>query len=162
MIENKNQQRTPLSELGEFGLIDRLTKDFKITLLPAKHWGRRGLSDTNKTLWGSFLIKDIYFAGDTSYSSHFKEIGEKYKIRKALMPIGAYKPEFIMKSNHMNPQEAIQGSLDLKADEVIPMHYGTFKLSDEDFGEPIIWATEESLKQKISLKRLDVGEGVEL
>ncbi len=31
MIEDKNQQRTPLSELGEFGLIDHLTKNFKIT-----------------------------------------------------------------------------------------------------------------------------------
>lgn len=30
MIEDKNQQRTPLSELGEFGLIDHLTKNFKI------------------------------------------------------------------------------------------------------------------------------------
>ena len=31
MIEDKNQQRTPLSELGEFGLIDHLTKNFKVT-----------------------------------------------------------------------------------------------------------------------------------
>jgi len=30
MIEDKNQQFTKLSELGEFGLIDHLTKDFKI------------------------------------------------------------------------------------------------------------------------------------
>jgi len=30
MIEDKNQQRTPLSELGEFGLIEHLTKAFKI------------------------------------------------------------------------------------------------------------------------------------
>lgn len=31
MIEDKNQQRTQLSDLGEFGLIDHLTKNFKIT-----------------------------------------------------------------------------------------------------------------------------------
>ncbi|QFZ54721.1 thiamine-phosphate kinase [Oceanihabitans sp. IOP_32] len=30
MIEDKNQQSTPLSTLGEFALIDHLTKDFKI------------------------------------------------------------------------------------------------------------------------------------
>jgi thiamine-monophosphate kinase len=30
MIEDKNQQRTQLSDLGEFGLIDHLTKNFKI------------------------------------------------------------------------------------------------------------------------------------
>jgi thiamine-monophosphate kinase len=31
MIEDKNQQRTQLSDLGEFGLIDHLTKNFNIT-----------------------------------------------------------------------------------------------------------------------------------
>ena len=31
MIEDKNQQRTPLSELGEFKLIEHLTQHFKIT-----------------------------------------------------------------------------------------------------------------------------------
>lgn len=31
MIEDKNQERTTISELGEFGLIDHLTKHFKIT-----------------------------------------------------------------------------------------------------------------------------------
>ncbi|MCW8940049.1 MAG: thiamine-phosphate kinase, partial [Flavobacteriales bacterium] len=30
MIEDKNQERTQLSDLGEFGLIDHLTKNFKI------------------------------------------------------------------------------------------------------------------------------------
>ena len=139
-----------------------VSSNLTITFLPAKHWGRRGVFDTNKTLWGSFLIRDIYFAGDTSYFSHFQEIGKKFKISKALMPIGAYKPQFIMKSNHMNPQESIQGALDLKADEVIPMHFGTFKLSDEDFDEPIRLANEESLKNKIPLRELNVGAGIYL
>ena len=111
--------------------------EVKIVMLPAKHWGRRTAFDLNKSLWGSFLIDKIYFAGDTSYSEHFKIIGNKYQIDIALMPIGAYKPEHIMKHNHMNPIEAIKGSIDLKAINVIPMHYGTFKLSDELLSEPL-------------------------
>jgi thiamine-monophosphate kinase len=31
MIEDKNPQRTSISQLGEFGLIDHLTKNFTIT-----------------------------------------------------------------------------------------------------------------------------------
>jgi L-ascorbate metabolism protein UlaG (beta-lactamase superfamily) len=130
--------------------------DFPITLLPAKHWGRRTAFDTNRTLWGSYLIRDIYFAGDTSYSDHFLEIGKKFDIKIALMPIGAYKPEKIMRNNHINPKEAVQGSLDLKAEFMIPIHYGTFKLSDEPMAEPLEWARKEAVK--VNLKALKIGE----
>lgn len=45
----------------------QIDKDIRIIFLPAKHWGRRGLNDYNKVLWGSFLIidgdKKIFFAG---------------------------------------------------------------------------------------------------
>jgi len=41
-----------------------------------------------------------------------------------------------MKSSHINPQEALQASKDLNASQIIPMHFGTFDLSDEPLGEP--------------------------
>ncbi len=132
--------------------------EVEIIFLPAKHWSRRSLFDLNKTLWGSFLIKNIYFAGDTAYSEHFKIIGNKYKIKYALMPIGAYKPEIIMKNNHVNPEESINGFIDLKAEIFIPMHYGTFKLSDEPMDEPLKLTKELSEKYLINLKTLKIGE----
>lgn len=94
----------------------------------------------DKVLWGSYLIKTknktIYFAGDTAYSSHFKDISELFDIDIAILPIGAYEPRYFMKNNHMNPEEALQAFKDLKAKEFIPMHFGTFDLSDEPLGEP--------------------------
>ena len=114
-----------------------------ITLVPAKHWSRRGIFDKNHILWGGYIIeykdKTIYFAGDTAVGSHFKEIGDRYDIDIALLPIGAYRPEFIMKSNHLNPKEAYESFMDLKAKMMIPMHYGTFMLSDEPLDEPLQW-----------------------
>jgi L-ascorbate metabolism protein UlaG (beta-lactamase superfamily) len=132
--------------------------EIEITLLPAKHWSRRGAFDLNRTLWGSFLINSIYFAGDTSYSDHFRMVGEKYSIKIALMPIGAYQPEYIMKHNHINPEEALRGSFDLNAEITIPMHYGTFKLSDEDIDEPIQWFHSRAKETQQKVKELNIGE----
>lgn len=133
----------------------------EIFFMPAIHWNKRGLTDYNKQLWGSFVIKTekktLFFAGDTAVGDHFKEIATFFpKIDIALMPIGAYRPEFIMKTAHISPWEALELFEDLKANLFIPMHYGTYDLSDEPFGEPYRVMKE---KQKYyNIKLLDIGE----
>lgn len=118
-------------------------EDIRIIFLPAKHWGRRSLNDFNKTLWGSFLIigkqTKIYFAGDSAYHPDFyKDIFNLFgEIDICIFPIAAYSPRFMMSSSHMNPEEAVSAFNDLKGKTFIPMHYGTFDLSDEPLGEPI-------------------------
>ncbi|MBF9237803.1 MBL fold metallo-hydrolase [Hymenobacter sp. BT683] len=114
----------------------------EITYLPASHWHRRGLADMNRVLWGSFLIrvadKLIYFAGDTSYAEHFEAIEKQFgPIDIVLMPIGAYKPAYLMAQSHVNPHEAAKAANVLRAGHVVPMHYGTFSLSDEPASEPL-------------------------
>jgi L-ascorbate metabolism protein UlaG (beta-lactamase superfamily) len=118
-----------------------ISDGFQIIFLPAHHWHRRSTSDLNKILWGSFLIKteetSIYFGGDTAYSKHFKDIGELFGgIDTVILPIAAYAPRWFMKASHINPEEAMQAFKDLQARTLIPMHYGTFDLSDEPMGEP--------------------------
>ena len=113
-----------------------------ITFLPSKHWNRRLITDYNTTLWGSFSIKSnsrtVYFAGDTGYSSHFNEINRHFPhFDVCLMPVGAYKPKYVMEWAHTSPEEAVQGFHDLKGKTFIPMHYGTFDLSDEPPFEPL-------------------------
>ena len=119
----------------------------EITYLPAAHWHRRGLADTNQVLWGSFLIrandKLIYFAGDTAYADHFEAIEERFgPLDIVLMPIGAYKPAFMMSKSHVNPHEAAKAVNVLRAGHIVPMHYGTFDLSDEPASEPLRQLTE--------------------
>ncbi len=114
-----------------------------ITLTPSKHWSKRTPFDTNKALWGGYIIQNqehcIYHSGDTAAGEHFKEIGERFDIDEAFLPIGAYRPEAIMKYNHTNPPEAINACIELGATTLIPIHYGTFKLSDEPIDEPREW-----------------------
>ena len=114
----------------------------EITFLPAAHWHRRGLADLNQVLWGSFMIrvndKLLYFAGDTAYAEHFEAIEARFgPIDVALMPIGAYKPAYMMAKSHVNPHEAAKAANVLRAGHVVPMHYGTFALADEPASEPL-------------------------
>ena len=134
----------------------------KITLVPAKHWSRRGIFDKNAVLWGGYIIEYdhtcIYFSGDTTTGEHFKEIGEKYDIDITILPIGAYAPEFIMKHNHTNPQEAYDAYLALNAKVMIPMHYGTFKLSDEPMDEPLTWIQQIKKETTSNIQCIQPGE----
>ncbi|MDU0371787.1 MBL fold metallo-hydrolase [Hymenobacter endophyticus] len=116
---------------------------FELFYLPASHWHRRGLLDLNTVLWGSFLLRlpdgrTLYFAGDTAMAGHFEEIERQFgPLDTVLMPIGAYKPPYMMQLSHVNPHEAAKGVNLLRAGHIVPMHYGTFDLSDEPASEPI-------------------------
>lgn len=111
--------------------------------VPAQHWTRRSLFDMNTSHWGGWIIHNetadetIYFCGDSGYFRGFKEIGKRFSIDVALMPIGAYEPEWFMKVSHVSPEEAVQAYLDVNATHFIPMHYGAFALADETPREAI-------------------------
>ena len=123
----------------------KINDDLKITLLPAVHWSKRSLTDTNKTLWGNFLIeyknKKILFACDTGFGSIYKDLGEKYgPIDLTMINIGAYdfRPMFEKSIYHTTPEEALQIAQDLKSKKVLGTHWGTFVLSLEPIMEPPI------------------------
>ena len=120
--------------------------DLKITFVPAVHWSKRSLWDTNKTLWGSFIIeyknKKIFFACDTGYGNIYKDLGNKYgPIDLNLINIGAYNfypmsPKKDYSIYHTNPEEALQIGKDLKSKKVLGMHWGTVILSLEPIFDP--------------------------
>ena len=121
----------------------QINNDLKITLLPAVHWSKRSLTDTNKTLWGNFLIeyknKKIFFACDTGYGNIYKDLGEKYgPIDLSMINIGAYdfRPMFDKSIYHTTPEEALNIAQDLKSKKVLGTHWGTFVLSLEPIMEP--------------------------
>ncbi len=135
------------SDVSEMDWYDQIkVNDLKITLVPAVHWSKRSLWDTNKTLWGSFLIeyknKKIFFASDTGYGNIYKELGEKYgPIDLTFINIGAYNfypmaPQKDKSIYHTNPEEALNIGKDLKSKKVLGMHWGTVVLSLEPLFEP--------------------------
>jgi N-acyl-phosphatidylethanolamine-hydrolysing phospholipase D len=124
----------------------KINDELKVTFLPAVHWSKRSLTDTNKTLWGNFLIeykdKKILFACDTGVGNIYKELGDKFgPIDLTLINIGAYNfypmmPYKDKSAYHTNPEEALSIARDLKSKKAIGMHWGTFVLSLEPIMEP--------------------------
>ena len=136
-------------------------KDWKVTLTPSKHWGARVLRDNHRG-YGGFMLEHqgrrIYHAGDSAYFDGFKEIGSRLAPDIALLPINAYHPASF-RHVHMGPDEAVKAFQDLRAHCLVPMHYGSFKLSFEELDEPPRWlrqiATETGLTPKVRI--LDEG-----
>ena len=132
---------TPIQEAAWYQVYKTEDKNLEITFLPSQHWCRRGLTDFNKRLWGSFMIqsgdKTIYFGGDSGMGPHFRAIGNTFvDIDYALLGIGAYAPPFMMQEIHTSPEEAMTAFQHLGAQKMIPMHYATYDLSDEPISEP--------------------------
>ena len=115
-------------------------RGFRLTLLPAQHWSRRLSQPDETTLWGSWLIESArsrtFFAGDSGFFRGFAEYGRLFPgLDLAILPTGAYEPRWFMKAVHMNPEEALQAFRDLGARHMLPMHWGTFDLTDEPIDE---------------------------
>ncbi len=135
----------PKNQIQEAGWFQQYSTNGPLSFwfLPSRHWSRRGLNDTNRRLWGGFVISDgsqhIYFMGDSGWDTHFEDIGKLFPgIRYAIMGIGAYSPEWFMHPSHMKPEDSWTAFLQLNAEHFIPMHYGTFDLADEPLSEPLV------------------------
>jgi len=121
----------------------RFSQDCTVTLTPARHWCRRRPGETNRRLWGGFMLhvgpRKIFFAGDTGYDDRlFRDIAARAGPPDlALLPIGSYEPRWFMSVAHMNPAEAVNVHRDLGARRSVAMHWGTFRLTDESREAPL-------------------------
>ena len=79
----------------------------------------------------------IYFAGDTNVFGDMRLIGELYRPDLAILPIGGHYT--------MGPREAALAVELLGADEVLPIHYGTF---------PILAGTPDELRDELAARGL--------
>jgi L-ascorbate metabolism protein UlaG (beta-lactamase superfamily) len=137
-----------------------------ITMTPCKHWGARMFRDMHRG-YGGYVIdapgQSVYHSGDTAYFDGFREIGDKLKPEIALLPIGAYFPD-TYRSVHTSPEEAVQAFLEVGANQMVPMHYGTFRLGREPMDEPLkrLEAEAARLNIKDRVKILEEGETMHL
>jgi len=136
--------------------------DLTITHVPSRHWGARVLRDAHRG-YGGYVLRggkhSLYHAGDTAYFGGFREIGKRLGPELALLPIGAYSPPSF-RNVHANPADAARAFLDLKARWMVPMHYGTFRLSHEPLDEPLQLLEKEAKARGIEDRVVVLQEGV--
>jgi L-ascorbate metabolism protein UlaG (beta-lactamase superfamily) len=136
--------------------------DWKVTLVPTKHWGARLIHDEHRG-YGGFIVehqgRSLFHAGDSAYFNGFKEIGSRFTPEVALLPIGAYFPDSF-RHVHMGPDEAVKAFRDLKSKWLVPMHFGSFKLSFEDLDEPPRWLRQLCQASGLTTRLRLLEEGV--
>ena len=135
----------------------------KIAFTPSRHMSGRGLSDQSATLWGSWVFlgstQKIFFSGDGGYGKHFKKIGAKYgPFDIGLMECGQYNK--LWADVHMQPNETVQAAIDVGAQKMMPIHWGSFTLSTHAWTEPVERVTKEAQKMNMPICTPEIGEPV--
>ena len=162
--------QAPVITAGWYQQYDTGTaNDVAICFVPARHWSKRGPFDDNQRLWGGFVIRwgqrQLYFSGDSGYDTHYAIAAKIFgKFDYALLGVGAFEPQWFMHNFHQSPEEALRAYHDLKAHYLVPMHYGTFDLSDEPLSLPLRQLSYLTKKQQLSQSLLTprIGEAVYL
>ncbi|MDN3437962.1 MBL fold metallo-hydrolase [Planococcus sp. APC 3900] len=136
-----------------------------IALAPAKHFSGRGILNQNSTLWGGWVIignkTRFYTSGDGGYDAHFKEIGNKYgPFDIALIEGGQYDSRW--PDSHMQPEESVQASIDLKSENMMLMHWGAFTLARHSWSDPIERAVKEAEAKEVKLLTPKIGDTLQL
>lgn len=137
--------------------------NLRIHFVPAQHFSKRGLFDTDVTLWGGFVLESgdrkVYFAGDTGFSDHFEEIGRRFApIDLSFLPIGSYEPQWFMKYAHLNPDEAVRIHKILQCRKSVGIHWGTFQLTVEQRLDPVRELIKARRKHEIRDEEFIAGQ----
>lgn len=157
----------PNSRIIEMDWWDTKTiKGVKFICTPAQHFsGRKGFIETQKSLWASWVVKSgnrsFYFSGDSGYSKHYKQIGDKYgPMEVVFMDSGQYNTRW--KEVHNMPDEVIKGFVDLKGENLIPIHWGMFTLAMHNWFDPPVEIKKRAKDQNISLITPIIGQVIDM
>ena len=144
----------------------KIIKGIKFICTPAQHFsGRKGFIETQKSLWASWVVKSgdrsFYFSGDSGYSKHYKQIGDKYgPMEVVFMDSGQYNTRW--KEVHNMPDEVIKGFVDLKGENLIPIHWGMFTLAMHNWFDPPVEIKKRAKDQNISLITPIIGQVINM
>jgi L-ascorbate metabolism protein UlaG (beta-lactamase superfamily) len=134
----------------------------QLTAAPARHFSGRSFKRFT-TLWSSFILSSndykIYIGADSGYGDHFKAIGEQFgPFDLAILENGQYNKDW--PEIHMFPEQAVQASIDLGAQVLMPVHWDKFDIALHPWDEPIKRVTKAAKEKGVHLTTPMIGEQV--
>lgn len=133
----------------------------EFTCTPNHHFSGRSIFDRNKTLWCSWVIatakNNVFFSGDGAYGSHFKNIGEKYGPFDFVCMECGQASKFTSEI-HMVPEKAVQAEIDLQGKLMLPIHWGMFSQSNNDWTQQVSRLVEQAQTQNVDVATPQIGE----
>ncbi|KGJ95748.1 MBL fold metallo-hydrolase [Thalassotalea sp. ND16A] len=153
--------------------------ELAIHFVPAHHFSSRVwvpyiYEDDDATLWGGWVVEyknqRIFFAGDTGYSQHFKDIQQRYgDMDVCLLPIASYFHQEYgawYRYVHTTPEDALTAAKELNCKVMIPWGYGnaSWKMGDLSSHSALLRLLHmhKEMASTIPLHILNEGEGVAL
>jgi L-ascorbate metabolism protein UlaG (beta-lactamase superfamily) len=141
-----------------------INKSFSIYSESTHHESGRTFK-SGQSQWLSFVIKSndmtIYYSGDGGYTDRFKYIARKFpNINWAIVECGQYDKAW--QSVHLLPNEVAQATLDLKAENLLPVHHSKFTLANHPWDEPLKEITKLSKDKDYHLATPKIGEVIRL
>ncbi len=142
---------------------ETLFGDLRIIFTPSHHYSGRTLSDRFMSLWGGWIMQskrhNIYLSGDGGYGPHFARIGEEYgPFDFAMMECGQYSRYW--RQNHLFPEEAAKAGQDVKAEVMMPIHWGAFALAMHRWDDPVKRFLEAAAHFEIPVTTPKIGEPI--
>lgn len=160
----------PADKITELGWAESTTAGaLTLTAEPALHYSQRFFGDRGRTLWAAYVLQSpaadgaestgerIFIAGDSGYSEHFQQIGQKYGgFDAALIEIDAGNPGW--PHTHLFPAQAVQAAQDLNAALMLPVHWGAYDMALHPWGESIRAVRQEAARVGVNLQIPKMGE----
>ena len=130
---------------------------------PAQHYSSRGIFDYKETFWSSWSVVGpehrVFYSGDSGFSDHFDSIGEQFgPFDLSVIKIGQYGPGASWTYSHMDPEQAIEAHLAVRARYMLPVSWATFNIAFHDWDEPIRRTVRAADERDVKLRTPRVGD----
>lgn len=136
----------------------------RVTCVESQHFSGRGLR-RDGTLWASWVLAApggrVFFSGDTGYFDGYPGIGAEHgPFDVSLMAVGAYDPSW--KDIHLDPEEAVRATAELRGGLLLPIHWCTFVLAPHPWAEPVERLLVAAATEGVPVVVPRVGERVDV